>query len=144
MIEKQDYVGAVHVLNPIERSLSMILTEEQEMIRDMAARFSEERLAPYAADWEEKKAYPPEIFEDMAKLGFLGMTLDSQWGGSKTDFISYALALVEIAKGDGGLSTVLSVHNSMTALIIANNGTEEQRSASCRNLRTVPGLAALP
>lgn len=113
----------------------MILTEEQEMIRDMAARFSQERLAPNAAAWEDARAYPREIFDEMAKLGFMGMTLDADWGGSKTDFVAYALALIEIAKGDGGLSTVLSVHNSMTALIIANNGTEDQKK------RFLPKLA---
>lgn len=114
----------------------MILTEEQEMIRDMAARFSAERLAPNAAAWEDAGGYPHEIFDEMAGLGFMGMTLDEAWGGSKTDFISYALALMEIAKGDGGLSTVLSVHNSMTALIIDNNGTQEQKE------RFLPRLAS--
>lgn len=113
----------------------MILTEEQEMIRDMAARFSRERLAPNAAAWEDAEGYPREIFDEMAKLGFMGMTLDAEWGGSKTDFVAYALALIEIAKGDGGLSTVLSVHNSMTALIIANNGTGDQKK------RFLPKLA---
>lgn len=113
----------------------MILTEEQEMIRDMAARFSQERLAPNAAAWEDAKGYPREIFDEMAKLGFMGMTLEAEWGGSKTDFVAYALALIEIAKGDGGLSTVLSVHNSMTALIIANNGTGDQKK------RFLPKLA---
>jgi butyryl-CoA dehydrogenase len=107
----------------------MILTEEQEMIRDMAQRFAADRLTPNSADWEKSAAYPPEIFREMAELGFLGMTLDADFGGSKTDFVSYALALMEIAKGDGGLSTILSVHNSMTALLIANNGTEEQKKA---------------
>lgn len=113
----------------------MILTEEQEMIRDMAARFSAERLAPNAAAWEDAKGYPREIFDEMARLGFMGMTLDADWGGSKTDFVAYALALIELAKGDGGLSTVLSVHNSMTALIIAGNGTEDQKK------RFLPKLA---
>ncbi len=113
----------------------MILTEEQEMIRDMAARFSSERLAPNAAAWEDAKGYPREIFDEMAKLGFMGMTLEAEWGGSKTDFVAYALALIEIAKGDGGLSTVLSVHNSMTALIIAGNGTGDQKK------RFLPKLA---
>lgn len=105
----------------------MILTEEQMMVRDMATRFSAERIAPNAAAWEEAEGYPQEIWRELAELGFMGMTLEADFGGSKTDFVSYALALIEIAKGDGGLSTVLSVHNSMTALIIANNGSEEQK-----------------
>lgn len=113
----------------------MILTQEQEMIRDIATRFSAERLAPNAASWEEAQAYPRAIFTEMAELGFLGMTLDETFGGSKTDFVSYALALIEIAKGDGGLSTILSVHNSMTALIIEQNGNDEQKQ------RFLPKLA---
>jgi alkylation response protein AidB-like acyl-CoA dehydrogenase len=105
----------------------MPLTEEQILIQDMARRFAEERIAPNAAKWETAKAYPPELFKEMADLGFMGMTIDPEFDGSKTDYLSYALALIEIAAADGGLSTILSVHNSLAALIIANVGTKEQQ-----------------
>ncbi len=106
----------------------MQLTEEQVLILDMARRFASDRIAPNSAAWEEAKGYPREIFNEMAELGFLGMTIDADYEGSKTDFVSYALALIEIAAADGGLSTIVSVHNSLTALIIANVGSEEQKA----------------
>lgn len=107
----------------------MQLTEEQILIQDMARRFAEDRISPSAAKWEQDKAYPADLFQDLADLGFMGMTIGPEYDGSKTDYISYALALIEIAAADGGLSTILSVHNSLTALIIANIGTSEQKQA---------------
>jgi len=102
-------------------------TEEQTLIQEMARRFAEDRIAPNAAKWEQDKAYPADLFQDLADLGFMGMTIDADYDGSKTDYISYALALIEFAAADGGLSTILSVHNSLTALIISNVGTEKQK-----------------
>lgn len=105
----------------------MLLNEEQLQIQEMARRFAQEQLAPNSAKWEEDRAYPAATLSAMAELGFLGMTVDEGFGGARIDFVSYALALIEIAAGDGGLSTIMSVHNSLTALIIETLGTEEQK-----------------
>ncbi|TNE40281.1 MAG: acyl-CoA dehydrogenase [Alphaproteobacteria bacterium] len=99
-------------------------------------RFAQEQIAPRAAQFEAARAYPKELFQDLADLGLMGMTLDADYGGSKTDYMSYALALIEVAAADGGLSTILSVHNSLTGLIIANEGSEEQKE------RFLPKLAS--
>lgn len=106
----------------------MILTEDQKMIQETIGRFAREQIAPRAADFEVARAYPKDLFQDLADLGLMGMTLAEEFGGSKTDYVSYALALIEIAAADGGLSTILSVHNSLTGLIIANEGSEEQKA----------------
>ena len=89
----------------------MIPTEEQATIRDMARRFAEEKLAPNAAAWDREHAFPREALAEMGALGFMGMTVPPEWDGAGTDYVSYALALEEIAAGGGAVSTIMSVHN---------------------------------
>ncbi len=91
----------------------MILTEEQRMIRDMAREFAQEQLAPNAAAWDRDGTFPAEALAAMGELGLFGMTVPEQWGGAGTDYRSFALAIEEIAAGDGACSTILSVNNSV-------------------------------
>lgn len=105
----------------------MILTEEQAMIRDMARDFAANRLAPNSLDWEESQSVPEDVFQEMGRLGLMGMTVPESYGGAETDFISYALALMEIAGGDGAISTVMSVNNSPCCAAILKDGTEAQK-----------------
>ena len=67
----------------------MIPTEEQILIRDTARQFARERLAPFAAEWDEQARFPKEALREMSDLGFLGMLLPEEWGGSATDPVSY-------------------------------------------------------
>ncbi|MBL4603138.1 MAG: acyl-CoA dehydrogenase family protein [Emcibacteraceae bacterium] len=105
----------------------MILTEEQNMIRDMARDFAGNELAPHAAEWDRKCEFPIDVLHKMGALGLMGMTTSDEWGGAGTDYISYALALMEIAAGDGAISTVMSVTNSPSLSLIENAGTEKQK-----------------
>lgn len=91
----------------------MILTEEQRMIRDMARDFARERLAPNAAEWDRESIFPSDELKEMGALGLFGMTMPEEWGGAGTDYVSFALAIEEIAAGDGACSTILSVNNSV-------------------------------
>ncbi len=91
----------------------MILTEEQRMIRDMARDFAQERLAPNAAEWDRESIFPSDELKEMGALGLFGMTMPEKWGGAGTDYVSFALAIEEIAAGDGACSTILSVNNSV-------------------------------
>lgn len=91
----------------------MILTEEQRMIRDMARDFARERLAPNAAEWDRESIFPSDELKELGALGLFGMTIPEEWGGAGTDYISFALAIEEIAAGDGACSTILSVNNSV-------------------------------
>lgn len=91
----------------------MILTEEQRMIRDMARDFAQERLAPNAAEWDRESIFPAEELKELGSLGLFGMTIPEEWGGAGTDYVSFALAIEEIAAGDGACSTILSVNNSV-------------------------------
>jgi alkylation response protein AidB-like acyl-CoA dehydrogenase len=105
----------------------MLLTEEQTMIRDMAKQFATDRLKPNTAKWEAEKAFPPEVIQELASLGLLGMTVSPDWDGAGTDQVSYALATMEIAAGDGAMSTMMSIQNSLVNGILEKIGTDEQK-----------------
>jgi butyryl-CoA dehydrogenase len=104
------------------------------MVVDMARKFAEERLAPGAAAREKAKRIEPEIIAELGELGFLGATTSAAWGGSELDAVTYALALEEIAAGDGAVSTLVSVHNSPTCMVIEKYGTDAQRDRWLRPL----------
>ncbi len=107
----------------------MILTEEQTMIRDMARDFAQDRLAPNSVEWEEQASIPRSVLNEMGALGLMGMTVPEEYGGAGADYVSYALALMEIAAGDGALSTVMSVNNSPYCAAVLKEGTEAQKNA---------------
>jgi alkylation response protein AidB-like acyl-CoA dehydrogenase len=104
------------------------------MVVDMARKFSTERLAPHAAAREKAKRIEPEIIAEMGELGFLGATTSGEWGGSELDAVTYAMVLEEIAAGDGAVSTLVSVHNSPTCMVIEKYGTDAQRDRWLRPL----------
>lgn len=105
----------------------MILTEEQNMVRDMARAFAQEKLAPTAAAWEEKGEIPMEVLHEMGALGLMGMTVPEEWDGAAADYVSYALALMEIAAGNGAVSTVMSVNNAPCCAALLANGNDAQK-----------------
>ncbi|MGB5220833.1 MAG: acyl-CoA dehydrogenase family protein [Polyangiales bacterium] len=105
----------------------MILTEQQEMIRESAARFAEQRLAPNSRKWERAGAVEPTVLREMGELGFMGRTVPEGDGGAGLDYVSYALALIEIAAGDGAVSTIMSVNNAPVCAILQSAGSEGLR-----------------
>ena len=114
----------------------MLLTEEQEQIRDMARDFAQEVLAPGAAARDRAHAFPREELTQMGELGFLGMLVPEADGGSETGMLAYALALEEIAAADGACSTIMSVHSSVGCVPILKYGTDDQKA------RFLPKLAS--
>jgi alkylation response protein AidB-like acyl-CoA dehydrogenase len=107
----------------------MQLSEEQKLVRDTARNFAREVLAPQAAENDRNASFPHEAVSAMGELGFLGMLVPDEYGGAGTDHISYALALEEIAAGDGACSTIMSVHNSVGCMPILSFGTDAQKHA---------------
>ncbi len=114
----------------------MDLSEEQILIRDTARAFARDHLAPHAAAWDRDHAVPSDALARMGDLGFLGMLVPEDWGGAGVDHVAYALALEEIAAGDGATSTIMSVHNSVGCMPILTFGTEAQKH------RFLPPMAA--
>ena len=114
----------------------MILSEQQEMIRDSAARFAEKRLAPNSRVWEAAGTVEPEALREMGELGFMGMTVPEGYGGAGLDYVSYALALIEIAAGDGAVSTIMSVNNAPVCAILQSAASEALRTKYLKPLAT--------
>ena len=114
----------------------MILTETQVAIRDAVRAFASERLAPGAAARDREHRFPGEELKELGALGFLGMLVPEDQGGSATDLVSYALALEEIAAADGACSTIVSVHSSVGCMPIVKFGTQAQKE------RFLPKLAS--
>lgn len=106
----------------------MRLTEEQTMIRDMARSFATNELKPNAAMHDQQASFPVEALKQMGELGLLGMTVPEELGGTGTDFVSYALALEQIATGDGAASTIMGVQNSPCCSILQQSGNAQQQS----------------
>lgn len=105
----------------------MLFTEEQSLIRDMARDFAQSEIKPHASSWDQQGTFPAETLKHMGELGFMGMLVEEQWGGSNTGNLAYAMALEEIAAADGATSTIMSVHNSVGCVPIAKFGTDEQK-----------------
>ncbi|HEY7609693.1 MAG TPA: acyl-CoA dehydrogenase family protein [Alphaproteobacteria bacterium] len=105
----------------------MILREEQILIRDSARAFAQEKLVPGAAERDRTGEPPLGLLREMGGLGFMGMTVAPEWGGAGADYLSYVLAMEEIAAGDGAVSTIMSVNNAPDCLAIERFGTGEQK-----------------
>jgi alkylation response protein AidB-like acyl-CoA dehydrogenase len=105
----------------------MILTQEQEMIRDAMRAFAQERLAPFAAEWDRRHTFPAEALRELGALGALGMVVPEEWGGAGMDYLSLVLVLEEIAAGDGATSTIVSVQNSLACGITLKYGSDAQK-----------------
>jgi butyryl-CoA dehydrogenase len=107
----------------------MILTSEQAMIRDSMRSFAQERLAPFAGEWDRQHTFPAEALKELGALGALGMIVPEEWGGAGMDYMSLALTLEEIAAGDGATSTIVSVQNSLACGITMKYGSDAQKEA---------------
>ena len=112
------------------------LTAEQRAIRDLAARFADERIAPEAAAWDRAHTFPRELFGELGRLGLMGVCVPEEHGGAGADFLAYVLVLEELARADAGVGVTVAVHTSACALPLLAHGTPEQVE------RLVPPLAA--
>jgi alkylation response protein AidB-like acyl-CoA dehydrogenase len=100
------------------------LTPEQREIRDMAARFADERIAPHAAAWDRDHTFPRALFGELGELGLMGVCVPEEHGGAGADFLSYVLVLEELARADAGVGVTVAVHTSACALPLLAYGGE--------------------
>jgi len=112
----------------------MILTEEHQMIRDALRSYAQERLAPQAARWDKEHYFPKAELKELAQLGAFGVAVPEEYGGAGLDYVSLALVLEEIAAGDGGTSTIISVNNCPVCSIAMMYASEEQKQQWLRPL----------
>ena len=119
-----------------------MLTEAQRQARAMVRQFARKELAPGAAERDRVPRFPREVFDEMARLGMMGMVVPEQYGGAGLDYVSYALAVMEIAAADGAASTAFQVHNSLVCLALLNYGNEDQKTRYLRSLASGELLGA--
>jgi alkylation response protein AidB-like acyl-CoA dehydrogenase len=106
----------------------MILNETQTAIRDAVRDYAQAEIKPRSVAFEEAGEYPPALFEELAGMGLMGMTAPGDVGGAGADYVSYALALMEIAAADGALSTIVSIQNSLLVTGILRFGSPAQKA----------------
>jgi len=112
----------------------MHLNQEQRLVRDTMRAFAQQQLAPNAARWDRESHFPREELRALGELGALGMVVPERWGGAGMDYVSLAVALEEIAAGDGATSTVVSVQNSVVCGPIAAFGSDAQKESYLKPL----------
>jgi len=104
----------------------VLLSSELEMIRDSVRAYAREQLAPHAAQWDRDGTFPREALAGLASMGLMGVCVPEEWGGAGLGYLALALAIEEVAAGDGGTSTTISVCN-LVANIISGYGDEAQK-----------------
>src|SRR6185436_7803241 len=105
----------------------MLLTEEQRLVRDTIRSFAQTELAPNAARWDREHFFPREALHALGALGALGMVVPERFGGAAMDYVSLAVAIEEVAAGDGATSTIVSVQNSVVCGPINAFGNDAQK-----------------
>lgn len=105
----------------------MLLTPDQEAIREAVRAYAQEQLWPHAARWDREHSFPKEAHQGLAALGAYGICVPEEDGGAGLDYLTLALVLEEIAAGDGGTSTAISVTNCPVNAILMRYGNAQQK-----------------
>jgi len=111
------------------------LTDDQKDIRALAARFSNEVVAPQSMQWDREHRFPKEVVTQLGELGLMGICVPQELGGAGADFLTYILVVEELSRGDAGLGVMLAVHTGAVTLPLIARGTRDQIQ------RLVPPLA---
>ena len=122
--------------NPLERIADFDLTEEQRLVRATVREFGEKELLPYVEQYEREERYPLEQIRKLPALGLMGPLIPEQYGGSKSDVVTYGIICEELARADWVVASVVSVSNSLVAGSILRWGSEAQKQ------RWLPAIAA--
>ena len=107
--------------------MDLSLTTEQRQIRDMVEEFVDEEVIPVAAEIDETDEVPWDLIDQMGELGLMGMPFPEEYDGAGLDYHSYAIALAEIARGSGGLGTIVAAHTSLASNMVYHYGDESQK-----------------
>lgn len=108
------------------------LTDEQRAVGALAAEIAAREIAPHVAQWDREHAFPRHLYRKLTDAGLMGMLVPEAYGGAGADYVSYALAIEELARVDAGTAVTLSVH-SMICSAIGKLGTQNSRSDGCRS-----------
>lgn len=117
-------------------------TAQHENLRMKIREFAEEKVKPIAFMLDQENKFPSEVVHELGKMGMMGIPYPKKYGGAGLDVISYAIAVEELSRVDGGTGVVVSAHTSLGAYPIAAYGTEEQKKKYLIPLATGEKLAA--
>jgi len=118
------------------------LTEEQEFIRQAARDFADNEIKPGATERDAKAEFPTAIVKQLGELGFMGMTVPEEYGGTGAGHVAYVLAMEEISRADAGVGVIMSVNNSLCCEPLYRNGTDDQKERYLKRLATGEILGA--
>ncbi len=107
--------------------MDFALTEEQQMVREMAARFAETEIRPKAAELDRNHQHPAEIVKQLGELKMMGIAVPEEYGGGGMDNVSYALALIEVSKACASTGVIMSVNNSLYCFPVMAYGNHDQK-----------------
>lgn len=119
-----------------------MLKEEHRLLRESLREFAQARLAPFAAEWDRRHLFPQDALHELAQLGAFGIAVPEEWGGAGMDYTALAVALEEIAAGDGGVSTIISVNNCPVCAILMGYASPEQKERFLKPLASGRALGA--
>ena len=105
----------------------MLLNQDQEQVRDAVRAFAKQELWPHAARWDKERIFPKDVHKGLAELGAYGICVPEEFGGANLDYLTLALVIEEIAAGDGGTSTAISVTNCPVNAILMRYGSLAQK-----------------
>lgn len=105
----------------------MFLTPDHEMIKDISRKCAEDVIAPNAAQRDKTEEFPKDEIAELGNLGLLGMLVPAAYDGAEVGYLSLAIAIEEIAKADGAISTIMSVQNSLIGTVLIKYGNEDQK-----------------
>ncbi|MGW3666366.1 acyl-CoA dehydrogenase family protein [Streptomyces sp. NPDC005141] len=116
--------------------MNLGLDDEQTAVRQLAQDFVQREIAPHVVEWDRAEEVDRSIVKKLADVGFLGLTIDEEYGGSGGDHLAYCLVTEELGRGDSSVRGIVSVSLGLVAKTIAHWGSEEQKR------RWLPGLTA--
>ena len=107
--------------------MNTVENDVHNQVRDVARRFTREKVLPNAVTWDEQGGYPRELITEMGRLGFMGITVPEEWGGAGLDNVASAIMLEEISAGCGSMGIIVSGHNAVGCMPILEFGTDDQK-----------------
>lgn len=120
----------------------MQLNEEHLMIQDTARKFAEAELKPIAEEIDRTMEYPVEMFKKMGEIGFMGLTVPAEYGGTGTDTISYSITIEELSRACASTGLGVAAHNSLACGPIIFLGSEEQKQKYLPELASGEAIGA--
>lgn len=123
-------------------SVGFTLSENQQMIAEMARDFSEKHIRPYVMEWDESQEFPVQMFKKMGELGMLGVLVPEEYGGAGLGYFEYVTVIREVAKVCGSIGLSVAAHNSLCTNHILTFGTEEQKRKWLPKLATAEWIGA--